>query len=47
MLVQKSCFGKPAGQPTRITRTHNGLPEGARPTLEVTLWKAVEAGTVH
>ena len=31
------------GMPTRITRTHNGLPGGCS-TFEVTLWKAVEAG---
>jgi len=32
---------------TRITRTRNGLPEGACPTPEVTVRKAVEAGTMH
>jgi hypothetical protein len=47
MVVQKPCSRKSAGQPTRITRAHNGLPEGARPTFEATVGKPLEAGTIH
>ena len=46
IVVQKRGSGKSAGQPTRITRTRNGLSERGCPAPDVMIQKAVQPGTM-